>query len=207
MRDAEPRLSIANLATIELMRTDSDYARYCEGVDDRVDTAITAKFSKDADAGTAAQNLWMPRLIAQRAKLYCQEVLSIPVDRHVEQLRDWFFGLGLFGVAVPHTFPTATIIGTDRLELTVMYSDVATPTRKARPNGVGGCEVFCAVADNPPTNPEDYRFVASSTRTPELIKFKSEDGGKTANILLRWVNTIGEPGPWSQVASATIPAV
>ena len=88
-----------------------------------------------------------------------------------------------------------------------MYSDVATPTRKARPYGVRGCEVFCAVADNPPTNPEDYRFVAFSTRTPELIKFKSQDGGHTANILLRWVNTKGEPGPWSQVASATIPAV
>lgn len=110
-------------------------------------------------------------------------------------------------VAVPHTFPTATIIGSDRLELTVMYSDVATPTRKARPHGVRGCEVYCAVAENPPTNPEDYRLVAFSTRTPELIKFKSDEGGQTANVMLRWVNTKGETGPWSQVASATIPAV
>ncbi len=110
-------------------------------------------------------------------------------------------------VPVPQTFPTGTVIGTDRLELTLMYSDVATPTRKARPYGVRGCEVYVAVADNPPTNPEDYRFVAFSTRTPELIKFKSDDGGKTANILIRWVNTKGEPGPWSQIISATIPAV
>ncbi|MEZ6132523.1 MAG: hypothetical protein R3C59_27985 [Planctomycetaceae bacterium] len=110
-------------------------------------------------------------------------------------------------VPVPHTFPTGTVIGSDRLELTLMYSDVATPTRKARPHGVRGCEVYVAVGENPPTSPEDYRFVAFSTRTPELIKFKSDEGGQTANILLRWVNTKGESGPWSQPIMATIPAV
>ena len=87
------------------------------------------------------------------------------------------------------------------------YSDVATPTRKARPYGVRGCEVYVAIADNPPHDPEEYRFVAFSTRTPELLKFKADDGGKNANVLLRWVNTKGEVGPWSQVISATIPAV
>ncbi len=110
-------------------------------------------------------------------------------------------------VPVPHTFPTGTVIGSDRLELTLMYSDVATPTRKAKPYGVQGCEVYVAVADNPPKDTDDYRFVTLSTRTPELIKFKSDDGGQTANILLRWVNTKGETGPWSQPITATIPAV
>lgn len=110
-------------------------------------------------------------------------------------------------IAVPRTFPKCIIVGSDRLELTVMYSDVATPTRRARPHGVRGCEVYVAVADVPPTNPEDYRFVTFSTRSPEIISFKSEAGGETANILLRWVNTKGETGPWNQPASATIPAV
>jgi hypothetical protein len=62
--------------------------------------------------------------------------------------------------------------------LTLMYSDVATPTRKARPFGVQGCEVYVAVADNPPTNPKEYRFVAFCTRTPKLIKFKSDKSDK-----------------------------
>lgn len=100
MKDADSRLSITDLATIELMRTDSDYARYCEGVDDRVDTAITAKFSKDSGACTAVESPWMPRLIAHRAKLFCEEVLSIPVDRRLDQIRDWLFGLGWLGLAV-----------------------------------------------------------------------------------------------------------
>ncbi|MEZ6129632.1 MAG: hypothetical protein R3C59_13195 [Planctomycetaceae bacterium] len=110
-------------------------------------------------------------------------------------------------VPVPHTFPAGSVIATDRLKLTLMYSDVATPTRKAKPYGVRGCEVYVSIADNAPTNPEDYRFAAFSTRPPELLKFKSDEGGKTAHILLRWVNTRGETGPWSQPISATIPAV
>jgi len=88
-----------------------------------------------------------------------------------------------------------------------MYSDVAMPSRKARPYGVRGCEVYVAVADTPSTNSEDDRFVAFSTQTPEQIKFKGNDSSKTANILLRWVNAKGEQGPSGQVASATISAV
>jgi len=100
MSDFQQRLSISDLATIEMMRTDTDFSRYCEGVDDRVDTLITSKFSKEAENGTAVKNPWMPRLIAQRAKLYCNEVLSIPIERHLDQIRNWLVGLGWFGLAV-----------------------------------------------------------------------------------------------------------
>jgi len=115
MSDVGPRLSIVDIATIELMRTDSDYVRYCEGVDDRIDMAITAKFSKGTSAAALAQNPWMPRLIAQRAKLYCEEVLSIPINRHVEKLRDWFFGLGILGLAVLFFLGLTTAIGGPKL--------------------------------------------------------------------------------------------
>ena len=88
------------LAAIEFMRTDSEYALYRGGVDDRVDSEIIAKFSKNAGDPPAVKNLFMLRLIAKRATLYCKEILSINIDHHVEQLRDWFFGLVLFAVAV-----------------------------------------------------------------------------------------------------------
>ena len=100
MSNAVPRLKMADLAAIELMRSDTDYARYCEGVDDHVDIEIMAKFSKDARDCTVVENPWMRRLIAQRAKLYCEEVLSIPVEQHVEKLKDWFRRLGVIGVLV-----------------------------------------------------------------------------------------------------------
>ncbi len=110
-------------------------------------------------------------------------------------------------VPAPHTFPIGNVIASDRLEHTVFYSDAATPTKRARPYGVSACEIYVAVADVAPTDPKQYRFVKLATRSSEVVTFEAVDGGKTANYLLRWVNTKGEPGPWSVVASATIPAV
>jgi len=36
--------------------------------------------------------------------------------------------------------------------------------------------------------------------------FRSGDGGKTAVYMTRWVNTQGEKGPWSEIATATVAA-
>ena len=63
------------------------------------------------------------------------------------------------------------------------------------------------VADVPPDDPKQYRFVKLATRSSDQVTFEAADGGKTANYLLRWVSTKGEAGPLSQVTSATVPAV
>ncbi|MEZ6124722.1 MAG: hypothetical protein R3C49_16360 [Planctomycetaceae bacterium] len=110
-------------------------------------------------------------------------------------------------VPPPHTAPVGNVMATDRLEHTLYISDAATPTRRARPAGVSGCELYLCVADQAPTDPAMYRLLRFATRTPETITFDAADGGKTANYLLRWMNGKGEFGPWSQVVSATIPAV
>ncbi|MEZ6124087.1 MAG: hypothetical protein R3C49_13055 [Planctomycetaceae bacterium] len=107
----------------------------------------------------------------------------------------------------PATAPVGSVIATERLEHQVMFSDSATPTRRARPFGATGCEIYVAVADHPPGDPQQYRFAGLCSRSPETIRFQPEDGGRLANYLLRWVNSKGEFGPWSQPISATIPAV
>jgi len=110
-------------------------------------------------------------------------------------------------VAEPTTFPVGFVVATDRLEHTLSFSDSATPTRRARPAGVTGCEVYLFVGDDTPQSVSKYNFKMLSTRSPQRITFDDEVAGKTANYLLRWVNTKGEHGPWSQIISATIPAV
>ena len=40
----------------------------------------------------------------------------------------------------------------------------------------------------------------------EFTDFDGADGGKQAHYMLRWVNTRGETGPWSETATATIGA-
>ncbi len=63
------------------------------------------------------------------------------------------------------------------------------------------------------------RFVSKRTGTPgyapacrnKFVKgvckiraeFKAGDGGETAVYMTRWVNTRGEKGPWSEIATAT----
>ena len=107
----------------------------------------------------------------------------------------------------PTTPPVGFVMASDRLEHTLSFSDSSTPTRRAKPAGVTGCEVYLFIGDDTPQSPSRYTFRLLATRTPQRIDFADEDAGKTANYLLRWVNTKGEHGPWSQIISATIPAV
>ncbi|MBK8913284.1 MAG: hypothetical protein IPM64_01560 [Phycisphaerales bacterium] len=44
------------------------------------------------------------------------------------------------------------------------------------------------------------------TRPSFRAEFKAGEGGKTAVSMARWVNTRGEKGPWSEIATATVAA-
>ena len=103
-----------------------------------------------------------------------------------------------------------------RLTHTLRFSDETTRTRRGKPKGVAGAEVWLALvgADDPPpplnTDSREgqagYRFLAQSSRGNLQADFTSQDQGKTAYYALRWVSTRGEKGPWSEVATATVAA-
>ena len=79
-----------------------------------------------------------------------------------------------------------------------------------------GAEVWVKLvdADEPaPTDPapaigdpKTLSFLTLTSRPTVRTEFKVIDGGKTAVYMLRWVNTRGEKGPWSEVAAATVAA-
>ncbi|GJQ31152.1 MAG: hypothetical protein HBSAPP03_30360 [Phycisphaerae bacterium] len=116
----------------------------------------------------------------------------------------------------PTSRPLARVESGQRLTHTLRFTDESTPTRKAKPRGVQGAEVWLALADAdappPPlnTDPRDgaagYRFLAISSRGNLKTDFTSEDRGRTAYYALRWVSTRGDKGPWSEVTSATVAA-
>jgi len=112
-------------------------------------------------------------------------------------------------VGPPTTHPVISVETKARLEHTIHFSDSATPTKKAKPAGMLGAEIWVnvlPVGDPTPTDPADFTFVALDTRTPYTLDFPGPDGGKNAHYVLRWVNTTGEKGPWSETATATIGA-
>lgn len=88
--------------------------------------------------------------------------------------------------------------------------------RGGKPEGVAGAELWVKLIAPPtpgqPTpnepigDPRTFSFLTMTTRPTLRTDFPTAAGGKTAVYMLRWVNTRGEKGPWSEVATATIAA-
>lgn len=112
-------------------------------------------------------------------------------------------------VPIPTTKPVAQVDTRQRLQHTIAFADEGTPTEKAKPFGVIGAEIWVSIlaAGLPaPGDPGAFTFLTVDTRTPHTTDFDGGDGGKTAHYLLRWVNSRGQKGPWSETVSATIGA-
>lgn len=81
--------------------------------------------------------------------------------------------------------------------------------RTARPRGTLGAEVFLALTSagtEPPRDPAAYQYITLATRGVLSQRFAPGDGGRTAHYQFRWLGSRGQPGPWSEVVSATIAA-
>ncbi|MCB9853514.1 MAG: hypothetical protein H6819_10495 [Phycisphaerales bacterium] len=112
---------------------------------------------------------------------------------------------------VPTSVPLISVDTSERLRHTLHFADSRMPTRRAKPKGVIGAEIWVHVGGatpsiDPPSTGSlaPFGFVNLATRTPAVVEFGGADGGKTASYVLRWVNTRGERGPLSAVASATV---
>jgi hypothetical protein len=106
----------------------------------------------------------------------------------------------------PESRPVVTVDTAQRLRHIITFVDENTPNSRAKPGGVSGCEVWVKVDGPPPVDPVECHYLATDTRAPYTADYDGADAGKVAHYMLRWVNTRGETGPWSQTVSATITA-
>ena len=104
---------------------------------------------------------------------------------------------------VPTTRPVATVDTSHRLRHTIAFVDELTPTSRAKPDDVSGCEIWVKVGAVP-TDPSELSYLALDTRSPYVAEYDGADAGKIAHYMLRWVSTRGDRGPWSQTVSGTI---
>lgn len=109
-------------------------------------------------------------------------------------------------VGEPTTRPVATVDTSQRLRHVISFTDEETPGSRAKPAGTMGCEIWVKVGPTPPVDPSECHYLATDTATPYTVEYDGADAGKIAHYMLRWVNTRGERGPWSQTVSATITA-
>ncbi|MCA9086583.1 MAG: hypothetical protein KDA81_21145, partial [Planctomycetaceae bacterium] len=95
---------------------------------------------------------------------------------------------------MPTTSLRGQIVQTNRLEHSVLVTDSDTPSRRAKPPDVIGCEAMLLIRDMPSFDPANYSMIGVWTRFPEVVRFNAEDTGKIAHYLFRWLNTKGERG-------------
>jgi hypothetical protein len=77
--------------------------------------------------------------------------------------------------------------------------------RKGKPAGQHCAEIIWLISDTPPTRWEQLIHSAVDTNSPLTLVFENDQRGKTVYFALRWENTRGEKGPWSEIANAIIP--
>ena len=107
------------------------------------------------------------------------------------------------------TRPLGVVDTNQRLRHKIRFVDEATPTRRVKPKGVMGCEIWVKIlpmGEPAPVGSDELRFVFMDTASPHIVEYDSKDGGKMAHYMLRWVKSGGQKGPWSETVSATITA-
>jgi len=107
------------------------------------------------------------------------------------------------------TRPIGAVDTSQRLRHEIRFTDEATPTSRAKPAGIMGCEIWVKVSaagEGPPASADELSFISMDTASPYVVEYDGKDGGKTAHYMLRWVKSGGEKGPWSETISATITA-
>jgi hypothetical protein len=107
-------------------------------------------------------------------------------------------------VPAPTTVPEAEVALPSPAVVEIHFRD-AESEHKAKPTGVHGAEIAWAILDTPTTDWALLTHSSFDTHTPFRLSFEGPDRGKTLFFALRWENTRGEKGPWSEIQSAIIP--
>ena len=109
----------------------------------------------------------------------------------------------------PARAPLVCVQRIARFEHVLRLTDSAAPQRKAFPTGTLRAEIFCALGpagSAPPTDPALYRYARFTTAALVEIALPTDSPGMSAHYLARWIGRGNTPGPWSEVASATVAA-
>lgn len=106
---------------------------------------------------------------------------------------------------LPATYPDFTIDTTVIRQLSVHFRD-HDHERRAKPAGVHGVEIKWGFGGEvPPADGDKIPNSVFDTRSPYTLTFDGDDRGRVVYFCLRWENTRGDKGPWSEVVGAVVP--
>jgi hypothetical protein len=121
--------------------------------------------------------------------------------------------LELMGIHIPDKIRTPAppihvrgIVEVDFKEVqehTLSVRDVDTKST-AKPAHARGFDIHRKIGGEPPVSDEDWTFVAEAPHSPHTLVYNQSQSGQRVYYRVRWVNTRGVPGPWSEPVSAVI---
>lgn len=103
--------------------------------------------------------------------------------------------------AIPDSKPVVLVDTRNHLEHTISFSNI--DGSKKKPEGVRACQIWYKIG-TAPIDPSELIFMTSDTASPFTHHFEGKDIGKNVYYWLRWENTRGDVGPWSDAIMATI---
>jgi hypothetical protein len=77
--------------------------------------------------------------------------------------------------------------------------------KKKKPAGQHCAELVWIISDVPPARWDELIHSVIDTNSPLELTFENDRRGKTVYFAVRWENTRGEKGPWSEIMNAIIP--
>jgi hypothetical protein len=107
-------------------------------------------------------------------------------------------------VGVPTTFPECEVDTSLLRHLILHFRDSGSESR-GKPAGVHGAEIGWGIMENAPESISLLPHSSFDTHTPFELEFEEFERGKKVWFALRWENTKGEKGPWSEIFNAVIP--
>jgi hypothetical protein len=117
------------------------------------------------------------------------------------------------GVPVPDPEPSPVPTPTDRAQVTVrstkdravnlFISSETTPTKRGKPTGCSGWELFSFAGETPPGDLGLWKFEGAGTKAYATVTFgpSTPAAGTKVWFAVRWVNAKGQAGPVSALVS------
>lgn len=73
-----------------------------------------------------------------------------------------------------------------------------------KPEHIHAFEICSLIGSTSEPPIDDLKLINFATKSPYHITYQASDQGKRVHYAVRWINSCGEKGPWSEIASAII---
>ncbi len=108
-------------------------------------------------------------------------------------------------ITPPDSVPVLSVQAGANLQLYVRYRDSVSVSVKAKPYGVGSCQIYYQVSDTPITSVSLLTQPVVATKSPTKITLPETAGGSQCYLAAYWLLRNGQRGDWGAIVSCTVP--